>query len=100
MKNLRYLALSALLIGGLYSCKKDAVRESEQDKPSTEIPEVPVDFSKYVAIGNSLTFGYADGAAYKEAQESSYPLILSKSLDTEMKQALLNDGGGTGYMYL
>ena len=98
MKNFRYLALSALLVGGLFSCTKDAVRESDQQKPG--VPEVPVDFTKYISIGNSITFGYADGAAYKEAQESSFPSILAKSLNTDMKQALVNAGGGTGYMYL
>jgi lysophospholipase L1-like esterase len=35
------------------------------------------DFSKYVALGNSLTSGYADGALYKSAQANSYPAILA-----------------------
>jgi hypothetical protein len=80
MKNLKYLALSALLIGGLYSCKKDAVRENDKEKPSTEIPEVPVDYSSYVSIGNSLTAGYADGGMYLDAQHKSFPTILAEKL--------------------
>lgn len=35
------------------------------------------DFSKYVALGNSLTAGYADGALYTSAQANSYPAILA-----------------------
>lgn len=36
------------------------------------------DFSKYIAIGNSLTAGYADNSLYKSGQENSYPAILAK----------------------
>ncbi len=36
------------------------------------------DFSNYVAIGNSLTAGYADNSLYKSGQENSYPNILAK----------------------
>ncbi len=38
------------------------------------------DFYHYVALGNSLTSGYADGALYKSAQAMSYPAILSEQL--------------------
>lgn len=36
------------------------------------------DFTRYVALGNSLTAGYADGALYKSAQANSYPAILAR----------------------
>ncbi|HQN98664.1 MAG TPA: SGNH/GDSL hydrolase family protein [Bacteroidales bacterium] len=36
------------------------------------------DFSRYIALGNSLTSGYADGALYKSAQSMSYPAILAQ----------------------
>jgi lysophospholipase L1-like esterase len=35
------------------------------------------DFSKYVAIGNSLTAGYSDGALFIKGQEVSFPNILA-----------------------
>lgn len=38
------------------------------------------DFSKYVAIGNSLTAGYADNALYSSGQENSYPNMLAGSM--------------------
>ncbi|MBD2769247.1 hypothetical protein IC235_15250 [Hymenobacter sp. BT664] len=37
-----------------------------------------VDFSSYVAVGNSLTAGFADGGLYNEAQATSYPAILAQ----------------------
>ncbi len=45
------------------------------------------DFSKFVAIGDSLTAGYADGALYLAGQENSYPAILA--------QQFARVGGGT-----
>lgn len=35
-------------------------------------------FSKYIAIGNSLTAGYADNSLSREGQEASYPNMLAK----------------------
>lgn len=44
------------------------------------------DFTKYVAVGNSLTAGFADNGLYREGQLTSYPAILAG----QFKQA----GGG------
>jgi len=35
------------------------------------------DFSRYIAVGNSLTAGYADGGLYLEGQQNSYPEMLA-----------------------
>ncbi len=48
-----------------------------------EIVEAPLtagtaNFAKYVALGNSLTAGFADGTLYKKGQEGSYTAILSQ----------------------
>lgn len=55
-----------------------------------EVPEQPnpgqADFSKMVAVGNSLTAGYMDGALYNRGQDYSFASILAE----QMKQA----GGG------
>jgi len=52
-------------------------------KPLVE-PDQPqagsADFSRYVAIGNSLTAGYADGTLYRDGQLNSYPAILAEQL--------------------
>lgn len=49
-------------------------------KPTVD-PEKPgsgsADFSTYIAIGNSLTAGYADGTLYRSGQENSYPAMLA-----------------------
>jgi len=36
------------------------------------------DFSTYVAIGNSLTSGFADGTLYRSGQQNSYPSMLAE----------------------
>lgn len=59
-------------------------------KPNIETPVTTngnADFSRYIAIGNSLTAGYADGGLYLEGQQNSYPSIVA----TQM----LYVGGGT-----
>lgn len=90
MKLKNILFLTALLI--LFSCKP-------------EFDEVTVnsgsaDFSRYVAIGNSLTAGYADGELYLSGQESSYPSILAQQMQAsgggEFRQPLMFDEYGFG----
>jgi hypothetical protein len=39
-------------------------------------------FSKYVAIGNSLTAGYSNGALYKSGQQNSYANMLAQQFQT------------------
>lgn len=65
----RYILFIGLL-GILYSC------EPELEDYSTSNGNA--DFSTYVALGNSLTAGYADGALYNSAQSTSYPAILGQ----------------------
>ncbi len=56
------------------------------------------DFSTYVAIGNSLTAGYADGALYMDGQENSFPNILAGQFALAgggaFEQPLVNDNLG------
>jgi len=69
MMKLKYIIL--FVIGGFlfYSC------EPEIDDYS--YTSGSADFSKYVALGNSLTAGYADGSLYREGQLASYPSMLA-----------------------
>lgn len=59
-----------------------------------------VDFSTYVALGNSLTAGYTDGALYLDAQQNSYPAILAEQFREvgggEFRQPLVPAGNGFG----
>jgi len=59
-------------IAGLASCKPNL----KSDTPNAN----GLDFSNYVAVGNSLTAGYADGTLYRTGQQNSYPNILAEQL--------------------
>ncbi len=58
------------------------------------------DFTKYVAIGNSLTAGYTDGDLFKSGQENSYPSMLAYQFEAagggEFKQPMMLDEFGFG----
>jgi hypothetical protein len=61
-----------------------------------------LDLSTYVAIGDSITSGYADGALYYRAQLYSYPNLLAARFRSfggdDFKQPLLpEDSGGIGF---
>lgn len=62
-----YIALAALAFG----CKPD-IKEDVTATSGT------ANFSKYVAVGNSLTAGYADGALYIQGQSYAYTNILAQ----------------------
>ena len=63
------LALLGLTLG---SCQPTL----EDNRPAADAG--PLNFSSYVAVGNSLTAGYSDGGLYNEAQATSYPAILAQ----------------------
>lgn len=56
------------------------------------------DFSNYVAIGDSLTAGYADGALYLLGQQNSFPAILAQQFAEvgggDFVQPLVDDNFG------
>jgi hypothetical protein len=58
------------------------------------------DFDVYVAVGNSLTAGYSNGALYRSGQENSYPSILAKQFEKvgggSFTQPILEDEDGVG----
>ncbi|GAA4276980.1 SGNH/GDSL hydrolase family protein [Aquimarina mytili] len=90
--NIKYLAVLAL---GLIAC------EPEFDNPieeSNNFTSGELDLSNYVALGNSLTAGFADGALYITGQENSYPNILAQQFKFvgggEFTQPLMADNTG------
>jgi len=94
MKNyIKYLPFLAL---GVISC------EPELDNPVDKIgfySNGEADFTNYVALGNSITSGYADGALYISGQENSFPNIMAqqfaKTQETnEFTQPLMADNAG------
>ncbi len=64
------------------------------------------DFTKYVAVGNSLTAGFSDGGLYREGQLNSYPAILAEQFKLvgggEFAQPLFTEQqkNGSGYLSL
>jgi hypothetical protein len=58
------------------------------------------DFSRYIAVGDFWTAGFADGSLYKPGQENSFPSMLSGRFATvgggEFKQPLMVDDYGFG----
>jgi len=67
MKKISIAAIAAFIT--LSACKPN-IHPVGPDKGNA-------DFSVYVAVGNSLTAGYADGSLYRSGQQSSYPSMLA-----------------------
>jgi len=90
-----YIIAGLLLLG---ACKP----EVHMPKPSAG----SVDFSRYIALGNSLTAGYADGGLYLAGQEVSYPSIIGKQMQSvgggTFSQPLFStaQANGSGYLSL
>ena len=78
-------------------------------QPDIEAPSVSAgsaDFSRYIAVGNSLTAGYADNGLYREGQLNSYPSILANQFAKvgggDFVQPLFTEAqaNGSGYLSL
>lgn len=70
-------ALALLGLAGLAGCQPTL------DAPAASAGQL--DFTSYVAVGNSLTSGYTDGGLYNEAQATSYPALLAQQFATTGK---------------
>jgi hypothetical protein len=69
---LHNIALLTIISIGLIGCK-----------PKFDVPDADkgdIDASNYVALGGSMTAGYANGALYHEAQQNSYAYLLAEQL--------------------
>ena len=75
--------MAVLAVLSVTSCKTDF----ETDVADIAVTSGEADFSKYVALGNSLTSGYRDGTVYLDGQLESYPAMIAE----QMQKA----GGGT-----
>ncbi len=78
IKNIKWLLLASITF---VACSKDV------EETIAPIPEVPLtkgsaDFTKYVALGNSLTAGFSDGALFKAGQDGSYTNLMAKQFAT------------------
>ena len=91
MKPKRLLQIISILILStmLTNCKKTT--ESENNWGDA-------DFTTFVAIGNSLTAGVADGALYEDSQKNSFPKLIAKmaEVDDDFEQPIM---GGNGFSF-
>ncbi|MDO4763125.1 MAG: G-D-S-L family lipolytic protein [Flavobacteriaceae bacterium] len=91
---MKRIILSALAFISLMSCNTDF----EKDVVDIKITQGEADFSTYVALGNSLTSGYRDGAVYLDGQQESYPAIIAEQMRKagggEFTQPLVPDNIG------
>ncbi len=89
------LAVSALLF--TVSCDTDF----ENDVNNVVVSSGSANFTKYIALGNSLTSGYRDNALYIDGQIQSYPNMMAAQMmragGGAFKQPLMpnNTGGFT-----
>jgi len=96
MKNFKIYLLAGLLF--LAACKP----EIHTPAPS----KGNADFSRYIAVGNSLTAGYSNGGLYLEGQQNSYPSIMAKEMQSvgggAFNQPLFSQSqaNGSGYLKL
>lgn len=95
IKNFKWIFLASL---AMVSCTQDEV-DYTTPEPAEVIPSAgSADFSRYVALGNSLTAGYSDGALFIAGQNNAYPKLLADQFATvgggEFKTPLMNDNYG------
>lgn len=97
MKINKYKWLLLLLAGVVVGCSSDDDNGTGEPK-GEEITSGTADFSNYVALGNSLTAGYTDGALFIAGQRNSIPNILAQQFELagggEFSQPLMNDNLG------
>ena len=84
----RMTILALVAVAFMIGCSKELT-------PSGPNSFGSIDKSVYVAVGNSLTAGYQDGALFEEGQMYSFPKLLADQLGTSFVQPLM-PAPGTG----
>ncbi len=85
-----YLCLLSFVFIVLTSC------EDYSDVTSPSINFGSANFSRFVAIGNSLTMGEQSASVFAAGQNYSYGNIIAKQVGTTYAQALFSDPGTGG----
>ncbi|MBO6184886.1 MAG: G-D-S-L family lipolytic protein [Chryseobacterium sp.] len=95
---MKKIIISTIAVSALFfttSCETDF----DTDVKDIVVTKGEADFSKYVALGNSLTSGYRDGALYSGGQAESFPSMMAGQMKLagggEFKQPMMpNNVGG------
>lgn len=95
MKKYILTGLGVAVLMFTQSCNNDF----DTDVKDIKVTNGEADFSKYVALGNSLTSGYRDNALYLDGQNESYPSMIAQQMQLAgggvFKQPLMpNNNGG------
>lgn len=92
IKNFKWLLLVSLTF---VACNSDDEVKEAQELPITA---GSADFSRYVALGNSLTSGFSDNALFIASQENAYPKLMADQFALagggEFKTPFMNDNVG------
>lgn len=75
-RNARTRALTALALVAVVAASDSCSRVVAPVKPTT-VDTGAADFTRYVAIGNSLTAGYQSGGLLGAFQDQAYPVLIS-----------------------
>ncbi len=100
MKNLKYIYLSLGVLAFTACNDPEDVDITPQIivEEQVELTAGSADFSNYVALGNSLTAGFTDGALFQASQSLSLPNLLSQKFSLvgggSFTQPLTNDNFG------
>ncbi len=99
MKKLSIYLLSFVLL--LWSCEQENIvlKPLPQTPTEAETPDKGnADFTKYIAVGNSLTAGFQAGALFTEGQENSLAAMLARQFEAvgggEFHQPDINSENG------
>ena len=99
MKNIKYIFLaSSLLFFTNCNDPEDVDLDPIIEEVFPDVTAGSADFSNYVALGNSLTAGFTDGALFQASQNLSLPNILAQQFALAgggaFTQPLTNDNLG------
>ncbi|MCB2409302.1 SGNH/GDSL hydrolase family protein [Hymenobacter lucidus] len=93
----KFVPFVALLGLGITACQPDLESDFKSSAGSA-------DFTRYIAVGNSLTAGFSDNGLYLEGQLNSYPNLLATQFKAagggEFEQPLFNSAQSNGSGYL
>ena len=94
---MKKIIISTLAVSALFftiSCETDF----DTDVNDVVVSSGEANFSTYVALGNSLTSGYRDGALYIDGQNESYPSMIAAQMKLagggDFLQPLMADNNG------
>ena len=87
MKKIKFIGFTLASVLAIVGCEQEVI--DLKDPEVVVVEDCPDDatagsanFTKYVAIGNSLTAGFQAGALFDEGQANSLGAILAKQFET------------------